>query len=1134
MPGIHVRTVGQFDWLKKENEPALTIPGSYWLCHKSSIYKFTFKYQRSTKNDEQFTYGRELMLIIRRIIKCQPRQGQQFGTRHLLVTYNNTLWTRQDKMFAMVKFKTRPEAVTFPRAFVLTIKIADPSETTTSSLDGTGSSNNGSFRNTDFQKTVSQEWNGKLTPEDAIEFNSETYTSSNNYKTSYVYKANTDILSSSTESDHIEKASFISSNNNGTVSWLGSPTVRSTTMDNINGHSDDLEELEMNANSNVDGIEETSTRKNFISVLNKISNGSLCEEKVDKIQSNDNYISKKISVQREDKEDPFNTFNSPSNSAKQHKKSNDFRRNAEESDKEKFRPSKKIKTTRFNDLEELPLLERYLLEQVTDDRNRIAVTDDRSDGNADKVESPTMDSANLPYQYIIEKEIENSESNMCPSIKNTLSPICHSNETFESPSLATPINANNLESSSNNDQCLEYLKEGTSYPDNDKEAIEMARNEKENNCTVPLAVTERSINDTASPIPRSTRPSPFKRSRSRSSKIGNYRNKEEKTGTEQNGDTNGTLRSSDITDLVMEGLMFTIRQGRDSVTVVEQRTKLEMDEVLENSEKAETKEGEKCLLNSSLLRLENLITRIDMPGGTDNTRHKTVSSPLEEILKLTPSNNENFAMNKARNFLESTETPKVVPMQDPLTPNPSVSQNIGNGLDNPRSKILTKRRRRQMQLPERPLRSSVRNLRRSSEVNSSEKKFCVSQPSKKVTASAEVSNTPEKSANLSSKRKSTKIAKRKQASGETNESKNVREQTIQECDGDQLADNKMPMDTSETLMETEKDNEEGTDFDHEEDEDIIPEFLQHEPSHSGGPIDLLMDDIDPKEEELDYVTALQEDGINVSQKPMLPETCNKENSLLSQDNNSTGNENEQSLNADQTLLEKKNNSVRKRLSETPRVVSNKLITDDQIPLALQRVLKNKIIKRRTVSVSSDGSSMLPVECESAGNISPNTPKPMLDEMRNDECESSPSQNISDDTKSKSTYPNAQSEDHVDIKESTVTPAERLNESEKNTSNKDSSTTSTLISTEDSLRKLSERRDITEEFYRELNEDIQQRKHGDPAKKKLRLRKRTSDTSGRSIKSEELTVEMWKLVHDITRGARVVVTRMDVIKTPKVS
>lgn len=45
---------------------------------------------------------------------------------------------------------------------------------------------------------------------------------------------------------------------------------------------------------------------------------------------------------------------------------------------------------------------------------------------------------------------------------------------------------------------------------------------------------------------------------------------------------NLTFKSSNITDLVMEGLMFTIKQDQDSVMVVEQKTKLELDEVIFN------------------------------------------------------------------------------------------------------------------------------------------------------------------------------------------------------------------------------------------------------------------------------------------------------------------------------------------------------------------------------------------------------------------------------------------------------------------------------------------------------------------------------------------------------------------------
>jgi hypothetical protein len=98
------------------------------------------------------------------------------------------------------------------------------------------------------------------------------------------------------------------------------------------------------------------------------------------------------------------------------------------------------------------------------------------------------------------------------------------------------------------------------------------------------------------------------------------------------------LRSSNITDLVMEGLMFTIKQDKDSVAVIEQKTKLEVDEVLENSEKVETKAGEKCLLNSSLLRLENLVTMIDSPQEKQNkTDHINDNSAHLLPLHIFPS-----------------------------------------------------------------------------------------------------------------------------------------------------------------------------------------------------------------------------------------------------------------------------------------------------------------------------------------------------------------------------------------------------------------------------------------------------------------------------------------------------------------
>lgn len=98
------------------------MPGSYWLCHKNNIYKFVFKYHRTTRNEKQFNFEKELMKIIRRIIKNQPPRKQQFCTRNLLVTFNRTSWTRQDKIFAMMKLKKR-SLVAFSHAFILTIKL---------------------------------------------------------------------------------------------------------------------------------------------------------------------------------------------------------------------------------------------------------------------------------------------------------------------------------------------------------------------------------------------------------------------------------------------------------------------------------------------------------------------------------------------------------------------------------------------------------------------------------------------------------------------------------------------------------------------------------------------------------------------------------------------------------------------------------------------------------------------------------------------------------------------------------------------------------------------------------------------------------------------------------------------------
>ncbi|XP_011306674.1 uncharacterized protein [Fopius arisanus] len=329
MPGIHVRTFSNCGWVEREREPTLTVPGSYWLCCKQNIYKFTFKHHKTSKSSQDFSHARELMKVVRKIIKLHPRQGQQFCTRHLLVTYNHASWTRQDKMFAMLKFRDHPEAIAYPHAFILTIK-----------------------------------------------------------------KTSTD-------------------------SHFKSPAPRS----------------------------------------------------------------------------PGGTDTSTDSSTSAH---------------QIVPPPKRLKSASFFGDLSLPLVEKYLHEQ----KDTPGPEDDH------QVMNDVQETVDMPYQYLIEREIEKTKAKIETKISGSrryLEEAHHqSNEVTSSRGRITP---------------------GSSPSDS---------------------------------TPR-----------------------------------------LDITDLVMEGLMFTIRQDKDSVTVVEQKTKLEPDEVLENSEKVEGRTGE-CLVNSSLLKLENLVGKIEI------------------------------------------------------------------------------------------------------------------------------------------------------------------------------------------------------------------------------------------------------------------------------------------------------------------------------------------------------------------------------------------------------------------------------------------------------------------------------------------------------------------------------------------
>ncbi|XP_031833636.2 uncharacterized protein LOC116427439 isoform X1 [Nomia melanderi] len=466
MPGIYVRETSWIDWIQQRESPILTVPGSYWLCHKNSIYKFIFKYRRTTRKEEHFTFGKELMKIIRRIIKYLPRQGQQFSTNHLLVTYNHTSWTRQDKIFAMTKFKER-SATPFSHAFVLTIKLISPLESSEQNIKcGETSCSDKSLL-----------WNVK----DSVNLQ-EHGEQCDNKQEKVTELKNTDVQLDDNLAD----------NNLTKTSMNKELTERITCDKDINKIQSSLSSNELSENVKANNIQNSSKHL-------QDSNKKLMEE-------NNCTISDKYS----------SVFITEAN-------------RTTSSELENLNCSKEdtIKNKDYNN--ELCVVDGDITK------------DSISEFTNGVTESSNTDSTNLPYQYLIEREIEDAKLNI-----------------FDS------------EVSSHNSKKRK------------REVIE--------EYSAPSIDLDTSVSETedSDPIAKRKRRS-----------------------------CNMTPRSSDITDLVMEGLMFTIRQGQDAVAVIEQKTKLEVDEVLENSEKIETKKGEKCLRNSSLLGLENLITMIELPKKTE-------------------------------------------------------------------------------------------------------------------------------------------------------------------------------------------------------------------------------------------------------------------------------------------------------------------------------------------------------------------------------------------------------------------------------------------------------------------------------------------------------------------------------------
>ncbi|XP_011269821.2 uncharacterized protein LOC105259535 [Camponotus floridanus] len=505
MPGIHLQTFSKFDWLNPEKESLLTIPGSYWLCHKKNIYKFIFKYHRTVKNPMQFSYGRELLKIVRRIIKCHPNRGQQFDTSHLLVTYNCTSWTRRDKMFAILKFQQRSNAATFSHAFVLTISLKYP---TVKEADA-----DTTFKNLN----VSLDTKEKIT-ENAGES-----------------------LNATTAEVHFVDAEFQDNINENKSKNCNIKTCE----ENIDQHAIDRDVKKQSLKS---------TKK-----MDKIS-----IEKLD----DGNEETKSIAVQKS---------------------------NQEMQNNRRYKIFSSLESGIIkDDVSKWTLSNGFGFYEDSMETNICPLNDKNVLDDGRKMINETIaDSDNISDQYFIEKEIQcNKRSN---SSFSTISQPLQKDFRAEMKNI-------------NEHSTLEVIKR------NNNESIHTKLKEHNNEMTKTDLKFEDNKQHTTIIIDNNlSTNNTYKSYKSRKQKGREF---ERKTISDDK-----VLRSSNITDLVMEGLMFTIRQDQDSVAVIEQKTKLEMDEVLENSEKVETKAGEKCLLNSSLLKLENLVTMIDSPHNEQ--QHKT-------------------------------------------------------------------------------------------------------------------------------------------------------------------------------------------------------------------------------------------------------------------------------------------------------------------------------------------------------------------------------------------------------------------------------------------------------------------------------------------------------------------------------
>lgn len=958
MPGVYVYKIGQLDWPEQQKEPILTVPGSYWLCHKNNIYKFTFRYHRVVRNAKKFAYGKELMKVVRRIIKSQPRQGQQFCTKHILVTYNHTSWTRQDKMFAMLKFREHTEAAIVTRAIMLTVKLIENENSVSNDV----------------------------------------------------------VFYTKTEPETIESL----------IDMKKDYSSKDIENDNAIDLENSNDELKMN-------IEDSDKRVSNLN-LDCDSSNSSCSSTTDDFDTIN-----KCQIAKHSKKSFINRF------ANAKKKNTHKNENYATSFKEERTEQNKC----YNYIEKSSLSNQFEFKEITEqEKKKIQVNGNTADDINSISEEGVIDSANLPYQYLIEKEIENAKKKVVRvPLQGVNKSICiHVKHDSNANSITKSKTKNSKKIKKENNQrdinCTKqavYITAQNSIEEHKKDVKCISLNSKE---------YENNHN---------------KASKTHYSQCKNTDELQKKIVSDENAS-----KSSNITDLIMKGCMFTIQQDKDSISVLEQKTKSDVDEVLENSEKVETKEGEKCLLNSSLLKLENLVTMIEAPKENITYDYKS---------KIAIGNNVPLHSTlMTKDYITSQHMIERTTVIVPSTPS----------LNSQNKPILNQLFDKTIVQDNKPELDTI---------------DCKDQ---KQTRGSLYLDTDVEDENINNK-------------------STVRYNTITKCTTN-VVENSKAVEKSITSEMQECNNE--------------SKNSMTEPLNSCKTF-YSKDTITSNTE----VVLTPDNAHSIESKENILQT----NSSLHSNETVSGNS---INNSNYKIAETTPNTTSNHIFNTPRIISNQIITIDQMPLRLQNIVKKKLsrmnastnkpykpsVQKTQLCNESINLEERHLDTKSETNIVPNctntlslysdikvteeTPTPYKKRNR------SPEYNINNESDQWKV-----GNDEVISQEKICSPIDKIERPKKRRKEDSKYHPEKSIKVPAHISDIINRKystmpnklqDITEEFYQDL---MQHHKHNKTIDCKVRKQTRGSLYLDTDVEDENIRIEMLKFIDDITRGVKVVVKRM---------